>query len=298
VRCSKCRNLDAEPLCRCREENSRNRKEAKRSRRYYERRDNPFFDDSDIDEIESEPLIVVYPDIDEDDPAFVAVELDQRGNEHCRVFHRGKEAAMWSCDFPPCMGTIRGLGEGLQDCEFKNRLWRHCRAAAAKRPGATASGTTVVHNAVDAGAALQWLVQGWTKVKSSIMVDPAGGCVSYQHDDCCIIFSVGSEDPVRFVQVSGLPPSFIELKQAQFIADPINHFQKNRVYVWAPPPGTNGARLVFGLSISTAFCHEDYGDFGEPEMFVAYVQVHENDPAFHAVELDPESWYAPRCFLQ
>jgi hypothetical protein len=151
---------------------------------------------------------------------------------------------------------------------------------------------------VDAGTQLQWLVQGWTKVKSSIMVDAAGGCVSYQHGDCCIIFSVDSEDPVRFVQVSGLPPSFIQLKQAQFIADPINHFQKNSVYVWAPPQGSNGVRLVFGLSISTAFCHEDYGELGEPAVFVAYVQVHENDPAFYAVELNPNEWYAPRRFLQ
>lgn len=63
----------------------------KRSRRYYERRDNPIYDDSDIDEIESEPLIVMYPEMYEHDRAFVAVELDQRGNERCRVFHRGKE---------------------------------------------------------------------------------------------------------------------------------------------------------------------------------------------------------------
>ena len=35
----------------------------KRSRRYYERRDNPIYDDSDIDEIESEPLIVLYPSL-------------------------------------------------------------------------------------------------------------------------------------------------------------------------------------------------------------------------------------------
>ncbi len=304
VGCYKRRNFDSEPLRRCRDENSRNRKEAKRSRRFYERRDSPFDDNSDIDEIESEPLIVVYPEIDDRHPAFVAVELDQRGYENCRIFHRGKETALWSCHFPPRMCTIRGLGEDLQDCEFKNHLWRHCHAA--KGRDATARGAIVVHDAVDAAASLQQLMRDLVEGSKAeerhcpiIKVDPIGGCVCLCRDNCCIIFSVGGEDPVRFVTLSGLPAVFIDLKLAQFIANPVNNFRNNCLYVWEPPQGSNGPCLVFGLSRSTSYWHEDYGDLGgDAAMFVAYVQVHENDPSFLAVELNPEEWYAPRRFLQ
>jgi len=49
--------------------------------------------------------------------------------------------------------------------------------------------------------------------------DPDSGRVSYQHDDCCIICSV-REPFFQFVKIGGLPPSFWDLKQAQFLADP------------------------------------------------------------------------------
>jgi len=55
--------------------------------------------------------------------------------------------------------------------------------------------------------------------KCCITVDPDSGRVSYQHDDCCIICSV-REPFFQFVKIGGLPPSFLDLKQAQFLADP------------------------------------------------------------------------------
>ena len=77
----------------------------------------------------------------------------------------------------------------------------------------------VVGNAVDAAAAMHRLLHGWARIKKScITVDPESGCVSYQHEDCC--------------------------KQAQFLAEPVNHFQKGCVYVWAPPPDSSGKSLV------------------------------------------------------
>jgi hypothetical protein len=75
---------------------------------------------------------------------------------------------------------------------------------------------------------------------------------------------------------------------AQFLADPSMHFQKGRVYVWSPPPGSGGKSLVFGLSISTEISHEDYGDLGDPAVFVVYLRMDEHDPAFQAVEWHPE----------
>jgi len=72
----------------------------------------------------------------------------------------------------------------------------------------------VVHSAVDAAAAMHKCVQGWTNRKNLITADPATARVSYQQDNYyCIIFSVGSEHPIQFVQASGLPPSFVEVQQ-------------------------------------------------------------------------------------
>jgi hypothetical protein len=220
----------------------------------------------------------MYPQLDEHDPAFIAVERDERGHENCRVFRRGKDTALWSCHFPPHVNSKQGLVvEDFQDCEFKSRLWREveCRDT-------DGSGPCVVDNAVDAAAAMHGLVQGWAKC--CITVDPDSGCVSFAQDDCCIICNVSRQPFFQFVKISGLPPSFIDLEQAQFLINPINHFQKGRVYVWAPPPGSGGTRLVFGLSRSTSFWDDEYGDLGDPAVFVAHTQVQEHDPAFQAVE--------------
>jgi hypothetical protein len=72
-----------------------------------------------------------------------------------------------------------------------------------------------VYNAVDFAAALHALVKDWTEYKNIITVDAEAGCVSYlQGNTQCIIFSC---DPpqVQFVEVAGLPASFIGAQQAQ-----------------------------------------------------------------------------------
>jgi hypothetical protein len=72
-----------------------------------------------------------------------------------------------------------------------------------------------VHNAVDFAAALHTLVKGWTAYKNIITVDAEAGCVSYhQGDTQCIIFSCNTLQ-VQFVEVKGLPRSFIGAEQAQ-----------------------------------------------------------------------------------
>jgi len=84
---------------------------------------------------------------------------------------------------------------------------RVCNAAAA---------AVEVHSAVDAAVAMQTMVSGWTDYTNRITVDPQAGCVSYQQgDNGCIIFSLGSRPLVQFVKVKGLPPSFIDVRQAQ-----------------------------------------------------------------------------------
>jgi hypothetical protein len=73
-----------------------------------------------------------------------------------------------------------------------------------------------VHNAVDFAAALHTLVKDskdWP-YKNIITVDAEAGCVSYQQDTNCIIFSCNPPQ-VQFVIVAGLPPSFIGAEQAQ-----------------------------------------------------------------------------------
>ena len=71
-----------------------------------------------------------------------------------------------------------------------------------------------VYNAVDFAAALHALVKDWTEYKNIITVDAEAGCVSYQQDDECIIFSCNPPQ-VQFVKVTGLRPSFIGVEQAQ-----------------------------------------------------------------------------------
>jgi hypothetical protein len=38
--------------------------------------------------------------------------------------------------------------------------------------------------------------------------------VAYQQKDVCIVFSLGKGPRVQFVQVAGLPPSFIDVQRA------------------------------------------------------------------------------------
>ncbi len=62
---------------------------------------------------------------------------------------------------------------------------------------------------------MQTMVSGWTYKTNRVTVDPQAGCVSYQQDDKCIIFSVGGGPRVQFVKVEGLPPSFIDVQQVR-----------------------------------------------------------------------------------
>ena len=63
---------------------------------------------------------------------------------------------------------------------------------------------------------MQTMVSGWTYKTNRITVDPQAACVSFQQGNtACIIFSVGGGPRVQFVQVEGLPPSFIGVQQAQ-----------------------------------------------------------------------------------
>ena len=62
---------------------------------------------------------------------------------------------------------------------------------------------------------MQSMVSGWTKYTNRITVDPQAGCVSYQQGNNCIIFSVDGGLRMQFVEVKGLPPSFIDVQRAQ-----------------------------------------------------------------------------------
>ncbi len=95
---------------------------------------------------------------------------------------------------------MTGRGEGqLRVCV--------CNAAAA---------AVEVRSAVEFAAAMQAMVSGGTEYTNRITVDPQAGCVSFQQGDYnCIIFSVGGGPRVQFVNVAGLPPSFIDVQRAQ-----------------------------------------------------------------------------------
>ena len=56
---------------------------------------------------------------------------------------------------------------------------------------------------------VQTMFSGWTLITNRITVDPQAGCVSYEQNNECVIFSLGGGPPVQFVKVKGLPPSFI-----------------------------------------------------------------------------------------
>ena len=95
------------------------------------------------------------------------------------------------------------------------------RCCSATTDGACERVKEQFQDAVDAAAAMDRLVEGWAKC--CITVDPDSGRVSYQHDDCCVICSV-REPFFQFVKIGGLPPSFLDLKQAQFLADIAAYF--------------------------------------------------------------------------
>jgi hypothetical protein len=71
----------------------------------------------------------------------------------------------------------------------------------------------VVHSAAQAAAAMHMLI-GHT-MTGAVTVDPVTACVSYERNRRCVIFSLCSQHPIKFVKSRGLPPSFIEVQRAQ-----------------------------------------------------------------------------------
>ena len=118
---------------------------------------------------------------------------------------------------------VRGRGEGQLRA-------RACNAAAA---------AVEVHSAVEFAAAMQAMVSGWTKYTNRVTVDPQAACVSYQQDTECIIFSVGGGLRVQFVQVAGLPPSFIDVQRAQEVRGNAREMNPPLTATLQPPPASS-----------------------------------------------------------
>jgi hypothetical protein len=86
---------------------------------------------------------------------------------------------------------------------------------------------------------MQAIVSGWTKYKNRITVDPQAARVSYQQDDKCIIFSVGGGPRVQFVNIGGLPPSFIDVQQAQEVRGNAREMNPPLTATLQPPPASS-----------------------------------------------------------
>ena len=84
-----------------------------------------------------------------------------------------------------------------------------------------------VYTAVDFAAALHALVKDWTARENIITVDAEAGCVSYQQANNCIIFSCNPPQ-VQFVEVAGLPPSFIGVERAQQVRRDAREMKPNQ----------------------------------------------------------------------
>jgi len=101
----------------------------------------------------------------------------------------------------------------------------------------SAAAAAEVHNAVDAAAALQNMVSGWTVEDANhVTVDIRAGCVAYQQKDLCIIFSLGEGPRVQFVLVAGLPPSFIDVRQAQEVCRDTRTMKPPQTTILIPLP--------------------------------------------------------------
>jgi len=96
-----------------------------------------------------------------------------------------------------------------------------------------------VHSAVEFAAAMQTMVSGWTYDTNRITVDPQAACVSYQQRNECIIFSVGGGPRVQFVEVEGLPPSFIDVQRAQEVRGNAREMNPPLTATLQPPPASS-----------------------------------------------------------
>ena len=117
-----------------------------------------------------------------------------------------------------------------------------------------------VYNAVDFAAALHTWVKGWTAYKNIITVDAEAGCVSYQQDGDCIIFSCNTLQ-VQFVEVEGLPRSFIGAEQAQQVrrdAREMKPDQNTNVQPLTAPtfsPSGRRSKKIRAPALCCARCH-------------------------------------------
>ncbi len=93
------------------------------------------------------------------------------------------------------------------------------------------------------------MVSGWTEHTNRITVDPEAACVSYQQGNNCIIFSVGGGPRVQFVKVKGLPPSFIDVQQAQQVRGNAREMNPPQPPPALPPQGR------FPLHMSLFLCN-------------------------------------------
>ncbi len=86
--------------------------------------------------------------------------------------------------------------------------------------------TVVIQDAVEAAAAMQKCVRGWTCCKNIITVDPQSESVSFEQNSHCIIFSARGTPVVDFVAISdlcGLPLPFVDVHQAQEVPSATQH---------------------------------------------------------------------------
>jgi hypothetical protein len=157
-----------------------------------------------------------------------------------RIFRHGQEKRVDRIDFPPLAQEVET--RTLYDKKFIRPLWRRENVAddagsiargrgrgrgrgkgrglvheAPKRSELIRAVAVVVHIAAQAAAAMHMLI-GHTmtgKFFGSVTVDPVTACVSYERNRRCVIFSLCTQHPIKFVKSRGLPPSFIEVQRAQ-----------------------------------------------------------------------------------
>ena len=86
---------------------------------------------------------------------------------------------------------------------------------------------------------MQTMVIGCTDYKNRITVDPQAACVSYEQGGNCIIFSLGGGPRVQFVNVAGLPPSFIDVRQAQEVRGNVREMNPPLTATLQPPPASS-----------------------------------------------------------
>jgi hypothetical protein len=183
------------------------------------------------------------PQLPEVDGAFVAVDRSD-SNGWCHICRGGQEKIIYTSNFPRTVGDVDV--KGLTDTKFMCPVWRErdCGASAGEGTGGVvalgvrarvcnaAAAAVEVHSAVDAAAAMQSMVSGWTRYTNRITVDPQAGCLSHlQGSDQCIIFSLDGGPRVQFAQVAGLPPSFIDVQQTQEV--------RGNAREMKPPQNTN-----------------------------------------------------------